>query len=299
MMADSTDNRRTWVLFHADCLDGFGAAWAAWTALGDAAHYRPVRHGDPLPELPAGQMVYLLDFCYPPVLLCQLAAQAERVVVIDHHFSAQAALERYRQDSTLPDNLHARFDLEHSGCVLAWTHFRRDQPLPPLLAHIEDRDLWRHRLPGTREINVALYARLPLSFTEVGPLDLAELEREGTIMRRQQRAIIQRLLNSRHPVTLRGAKGLAVNAPHQFASELGEALALESGTFGLIYHYQGSRGLFECSLRSRDSFDVSALAAQLGGGGHRNAAGFTLKASPELWLGTLSKTIATVSDAAG
>lgn len=27
----------TYVLFHSDCYDGFGAAWAAWRALSDDA----------------------------------------------------------------------------------------------------------------------------------------------------------------------------------------------------------------------------------------------------------------------
>ena len=34
-----------------------------------------------------------------------------------------------------------------------------------------------------------------------------------------------------------------------------------------------------CSLRFRGEFDVARLAAQLGGGGQRNAAGFILPAS--------------------
>ena len=64
---------KTWVLYHANCLDGFGAAWAAWKALGDATNYRPVHHGDPLPQIPEGQRVFILDFCYPPELLTHLA----------------------------------------------------------------------------------------------------------------------------------------------------------------------------------------------------------------------------------
>ena len=55
---------KTWVLYHAECLDGFGAAWAAWKALGAEAQYQPVRHGYPAPGMPAGRIVYILDFCY-------------------------------------------------------------------------------------------------------------------------------------------------------------------------------------------------------------------------------------------
>ena len=34
------------ILYHADCDDGFGAAYAAWLSLGDSAEYQPVYYGD-------------------------------------------------------------------------------------------------------------------------------------------------------------------------------------------------------------------------------------------------------------
>jgi hypothetical protein len=276
------------VLYHADCLDGFGAAWAAWKALGASARYQPVRHGEPPPDLPPGSRIYILDFCYAPELLIAMAAQSEQVVILDHHISAQTAFERYRQtQATLPANLHVHFDLAHSGCTLAWRHFHPGQPVPPLLAHIEDRDLWRHALPGTREINRALYLRLPLAFEAVEGLSLETLEQEGAVLLRQLQQSVHGLFQQRHAMTVLGQSGLAVNAPGQFASDLGEALAIESGTFGLIYQFHGQRQRWECSLRSRVEFDVAALATRLGGGGHRNAAGFTLEASATPWRGVL------------
>ena len=282
-------NGGAWVLYHADCLDGFGAAWAAWRRFGDTAHYLPVRHGEPLPALPPGVMLYILDFCYPPAILCEAARRAARIVVLDHHASAQAAFEHHMtQHGRLPERLTARFDQMHSGCVLSWKHFHGTAALPPLLAHIEDRDLWRHHLPGTREINLALFLRLPMPFAEVERLSLAGLRREGKVLRRQQQQSVRRLAQARHRMTLFGVDGLAVNAPPQFASELGETLALQSGTFGLIYHFQGQRNRWECSLRSRGDFDVAGLAVRLGGGGHRNAAGFTLDAQQTPWLGRLA-----------
>lgn len=271
---------KTWVLHHAECLDGFGAAWAAWKSLGGEAQYQPVRHGDPAPGMPAGRIVYILDFCYSPEQLVGLAATADRVVVLDHHESARKAFECAVQDGLeTPPNLNVHFDMDHSGCVLAWHHFHPGQPLPALLAHIEDRDLWRHELPGTREINQALFLRLPIAFEDLEQLCLRELEQEGRVLCRQQQQSVQRLMKSRHKIRLGEFEGLAVNAPPQFASDLGEALARASGTFGLVYHFNGQRQRWDCSLRSRGEFNVARLAIQLGGGGHRNAAGFTLSAS--------------------
>jgi phosphoesterase RecJ-like protein len=50
-----------------------------------------------------------------------------------------------------------------------------------------------------------------------------------------------------------------------------------SGTeFGIIINEE-SENLVRVSLRSRDSFDVSRIAVEQGGGGHKKAAGFSLK----------------------
>ena len=70
--------------------------------------------------------------------------------------------------------------------------------------------------------------------------------------------------------------GLAVNAPGAFSSDLGHSLAKKSGTFGLTYHYHGRRQCYECGLRSIGEFDVAKLAVSFGGGGHKNAAGFSV-----------------------
>jgi hypothetical protein len=241
-----------------------------------------------VPKIPPGRSIYILDFCYPPEQLIQLATHAARVTVLDHHDSATRAYARYVENQpAIPANLQVHFDLTRSGCALAWLHFHPHRPMPELLAHIEDRDLWCHQLPGTREINQALFLRLPLPFEAVETLSLSELEQEGRVLCRQQRKSVQRLMHSRHPMHLCGFDGLAVNAPPQFASDLGEALAKKSGTFGLIYHFNGQRQRWECSLRSRGAFNVANLATQFGGGGHPNAAGFTLKAAQSPCRGVL------------
>ena len=35
------------VIYHADCTDGFGAAYSAWKQLGNRAEYYPCKHGTP------------------------------------------------------------------------------------------------------------------------------------------------------------------------------------------------------------------------------------------------------------
>jgi len=63
-----------------------------------------------------------------------------------------------------------------------------------------------------------------------------------------------------------------------FASELGNRLAEQSGSFGLVWQV-GADGEAKVSLRAAGKVDVARIAAGYGGGGHPNAAGFRLPLS--------------------
>lgn len=267
--------KNTWVLYHADCMDGYAAAWAAWKVFGNSARYKAVRHHEPLPKIPYGIELYILDFCYPFEVLASAAERVSKIVVLDHHISAQNDYEAYLNHSNIPNNLEVKFVQSHSGCIIAWNYFHGDVNAPILLQHIEDHDLWRHKLVKTDAICKALYLRLPIHFAAFDKIKLHTLQLEGAVLVKQQKFNVSRLLKSRHIITLNGVSGLAVNAPPVFASDLGHELAKISGTFGLTYHYHGKRQCYECGLRSIGEFDVSELAIKFGGGGHKNAAGFS------------------------
>ncbi len=136
-------DKRVVILYHADCKDGFGAAWAAWKKFGDAAAYLPVYHGRPVPAGLDGKEIYMLDFTYDRERLEDLMARNERVTAIDHHRSEEAATKLTHQFS---------FNNNHSGAVLAWRYFHPEQETPKLLAYIEDQDLLKYKLPATLEI---------------------------------------------------------------------------------------------------------------------------------------------------
>ena len=75
-----------------------------------------------------------------------MARDTERLLVLDHHITAEKAL------AGLP---YAYFDLKKSGAVLAW-EWAHDHPVPWILEYIQDKDLWTWALPLSREINAAI-----------------------------------------------------------------------------------------------------------------------------------------------
>ena len=50
-------------IYHGNCQDGFGAAWAVWKRFGDAVEYVPGFYGQPAPDV-AGRSVVMVDFSY-------------------------------------------------------------------------------------------------------------------------------------------------------------------------------------------------------------------------------------------
>ena len=134
---------------------------------------------------------------------------------------------------------------------------------------------WDRMFYSTSKDSGSTWSEPALAFT-IENIQVNDLYQEGKILLKQHRQMVKALLNSRHSIKLNDVVGLAVNAPGAFASDLGQALAKQSGTFGLTYHYHGRRKCYECGLRSIGEFDVSKLAVSFGGGGHQNAAGFSM-----------------------
>lgn len=256
------------VIYHARCMDGMTAAWAVWKALG-AGDYVPATHGDAPPEVD-GRDVVVVDFAYSRPVMEDILKRARSLRVLDHHKSAEADL------AGLPGTT---FDMQRSGAGLAWDWFHPGHPRPMLVNLVEDNDLWHHALPGSREFQLRLEIE-PMNFEawdRIGGMSAHEIEAlvaEGRILKRAFDLEVAELLKNSYPVTLGNEAGIAVNAVHRYASEVGHHLAALSGTFGMVWYLFNGR--LKVSLRSSGDYDVSELAAQFGGGGHRNAASFTL-----------------------
>jgi len=283
------------ILYHANCPDGFAAAFAAWLKFGDTAQYIPVQYGHPVPDwdnfpevMPA--TVYILDFSYPRDVLESLAARpdVDRVIVLDHHKTAAAQLAglclvRYDRDRTDQPKLQVEFDMDKSGAVLAWEYFHQDRPVPEMFLYIQDRDLWRWEICGSRSVNAGLWLGEERHFHAWETMlenwhcgDRSKLKERGWGILQAQDYTLNTLTRSPEQITGPGGEiGLSVNSP-VLQSELGERLLAENPLheFADIWYERGGHRIH--SLRSRPGgIDVSAIAALHGGGGHHTAAGYT------------------------
>ena len=72
-----------YVVYHAHCNDGFGAAWAVYQALGDSAIYYPCSYGEAFPPVLRGDIVYIYDFSFPREKMEEMYQLLEGTALLD------------------------------------------------------------------------------------------------------------------------------------------------------------------------------------------------------------------------
>lgn len=268
------------IIYHANCADGFTAAWIAHEYFNGLVELIPASYGDEVVPDIANKDVYILDFSYSFSVMKAIALLAKSVTWIDHHKTAEYLV--HNEEIKSLTNMTISFDMNHSGAMLTWLYFEPGMPTPKLVQYVEDRDMWWFKLPDSKEIN-AVIASSAKEIEVYNSLSyrleahyLSEVDK-GKLLLSEYNSMLERILAiGETKITLfKGCSGLSCNAPYMFASDIGNILAKKSGTFGLTY-YINSAGYFVFSVRSIGDYDVSEIAQYFGGGGHKNAAGFKL-----------------------
>jgi len=183
------------VLYHANCFDGFGAKYAAWRKFGNNAEYIAVNYGQPLPNISgittlskvavgeryqfeALSLVKTEDsettpintgFVEIPRSPNSIVTTEVDVYILDFSYPRDVLEELRKRVRTLvvldhhktaQEDLkgldYATFNMNKSGAVLAWEYFHPDKDVPSILLDIQDGDLWKFERPNTEKIRAAL-----------------------------------------------------------------------------------------------------------------------------------------------
>lgn len=287
----NTDNKR-FVLYHGgSCTDGLGAKFAAWTLFGQYANYIPVQYNQPLPqelidyiEKKDDSEVYILDFSYKRNILDDLYTKVEKLVVLDHHESAQKELK---------DTPYSTFDMSKSGAVLAWEYFRPNTRVPTLLLHVQDRDIWKWELDRTDEILLGFepYKNEMVNWANASVLENEENQldhyyklgcpvkffRDSHVEKAVKKAKIVNfplnLLSGNGSEDIHVYKVAIVNTT-EYISEIGHLLNKNLDIDFSITFFITTDMKVILSFRSRKGgVNVSEIARLYGGGGHVNSSG--------------------------
>lgn len=293
------------VIYHANCADGFTAAWAVRQAMDCDIH--PGVYNEP-PPAAEGRDLILVDFCYPRHVLWDIQQVANSILVLDHHKSAEADLQPEHQQIVRIDQsahnfnwdkvleyaradkgwiprtvIYALFDQNRSGAGIAWDFFHPGKARPLFLDHVEDRDLWRFALQHTREICAAVHSH-PYTFEAWDALAAEptfSLYQQGLVLvRARAKDITEQIAQCRRELVIGNYRVPVASIPRSLVSDAAGQMA-KGSAFAACYQDQPAGRKFD--LRSTpDGVDVSEVAKLYGGGGHARAAGFTVPRDHEL-----------------
>jgi oligoribonuclease NrnB/cAMP/cGMP phosphodiesterase (DHH superfamily) len=284
-------------------MDGFTAAWAIWKRWGDAPEYVACNYGMQPPAVLVGKHVLIVDFSFPRPILDYMVneAGAASVVIFDHHKTAQADLEPFQFMERSPGGIGpadvpemlcdlaelgrppiiALFDMDRSGAGMAWDFANSDGELrlsrPMLVDMVEDRDLWRFALgDGSKFLHLALTSG-PATFDrwDQADRDIDGFVATGHAIAAYRDRLVDEIVERATVVVIADEYGVGVDCPYALASDVGHRLLEEWPDAWFAAAIVRGEQTISYSLRSHDDrADVSVLAKNFGGGGHRNAAGF-------------------------
>ena len=195
------------VIYHADCTDGFGAAYSAWKLLGNRAEYHACKHGSTPPDV-KDKNVVVLDFSFNNPTTKQMIKEANSLLVIDHHKSAMVELH---------DISNTHFDMTKSGAMLAWEWFHPGKEPPKFIQYIQDRDLWKWELPYSKEF-AAAFDMVPFEFEEFEKYEddsvFDDAIKRGSYILAYSKTVVKKVCEKATERKYNGMKVLVVNSSH-------------------------------------------------------------------------------------
>ena len=235
------------------------------------------------------------DYCPKRDYIEKLAKVAKYIIILDHHATNKKIFDTPFEES----NIFAIFDMNRSGCGIAWDYFFPNVSRPLIVDYVEMRDLWKWtttKLPDPKEILCYLDKEDYFSESDSSKLidlfnkqDLSEFVERGKIYCDIDTKEICSCCSMSSECTIEYCgeimHGRISTCNRQLRSDAGAALVntpLKDGTlpkFGVIYYYNYSTDEWWISMRASSSSDVNLclFAEGFGGGGHPKSSGFSLK----------------------
>lgn len=309
------------VLYHKNCIDGLVAAlnfYALYKEQGilDNVIFFPVQYSDGLPpkELLENRFVVVLDFSFSYANTLEIIAQCENFLMLDHH---QSAIDNLFQESMFPtayvkhsppgsrrftmvnDKAHIVIDKDKSGATLAYdavsatiTNVYTRIALGYISTRTEDRDNWKFEFYDSKALHEYLSSLLSdvsrvydaIFNTEKTPMEELQSGIEWGNVRVEFRAALAKSYAAKAVIVpFMGYDVPVVNVSSDFASIVGDFLGKEN-PFAVMYVVTADKVLVSLRSNTEKGVNVKYIAAKFGGGGHDNAAGFSI---PHDMLGTL------------
>lgn len=273
------------LVYHADCIDGFGCVIAAEYYLKvtkSPKHilYVPGKYDCELDVDVNGKNVAFCDFSYKKDKMDEIMRKAKNILILDHHKTAVQQLEHVDESMKV-------LDMNHSGAYITWAYFNGTNNVPLLIQYIQDNDIWKKAMIYTEEIHSYL-SSIPKNISDYYPLLndeflLTKVKIGAEILKiedDEMTKILENCFVKQFFINEKTYNAAVLECPiHKYKSKLGNRMLdiYDACDFSVIYDYNDVHNKTYTSLRSENSrTDVSQIASLYGGGGHRNASGVSL-----------------------
>lgn len=242
---------------------------------------RPVSYGQPFPfEDVAGHLVYMVDYSLQPFSLMERLNDVCELYWIDHHKSA------------IEDSITSGFvcdvqvlEVGKAACELAWEYFFPHKPLPRAVYLLGRYDTWDHCDPDILPFQYAMrsWDMSPSShgwWEAVFSLqDVDTFVEEGNHILSFIRSHNVVYSHAAFVTRIDGWCAIAINRMYTNSSMFDEVY--DNGVHDLMLTFGWRHGQWTVSLYAdKDDVDVSVIAKNHGGGGHKGAAGFQCDTLP-------------------
>jgi len=237
------------------------------------------------------ETIFIVDFSFDRDMMDYLDGFCD-LIWIDHHKTAIEKCEGLE--------IEGLREVGVAGCELTWSYFYPVEEIPIAIRLLGRYDVWDNNNPhydwnneimpfqyGMRLKNLDTnpWNTWDLLFNSAHPVGfISDIIDHGQICLRYQKQQNEKVLRSNYfEIDFEGHKALCLNSTG-FNSQVFEAIwDEEKYDIMLCFAFLGTK--WKVSLYStKDSVDVSEIAKEHGGGGHKGAAGFVIDSIEEIIL---------------
>jgi len=276
------------IYYHNADLDGICSA-AIFSRKFPKARLVGINYGEEIEVFP-GEEIIMVDVSLDMEHMNLMAQASEyKFTWIDHHKSAFEDYHRFLADNHIEPFLNYIYSDTLSGCELSWEYCFGDQSMPTIVNLLGRYDTWRDY--GTvywdKEILPFQYGmRLETTSLDTFPGFLLITDERGVIVSiiengniviNYQRNQNERVCNSgAFQQFLFGQNCICVNSSLHSSTVFD---SIDTSNYGLMicFSYKGQKGWLISLYSDKEDIDCGSIASQLGGGGHKGAAGFYIQ----------------------
>jgi len=262
------------ICYHHNDLDGICSA-AIVKKYHPDVECIPCQYGKEPKTEPERNDIFIVDFSFDKETMDNIVKTSKSLCWIDHHKTAQEDLS----DLWDNENIKGSRSTDKAACELTWEYFYPSEIIPVSVMYIGDFDMWKFELEHTKKFFECAHMMLDEPYSpswkklltdQLDPL-VKEFIDIGSYLVRAKIKRYQVSFSNGFDITWHGYKTRVINTNHDI-SDAG-AYAKERGYEVAIIWYN-YRDQIRVGLRCKEEIDVSVIAKQYGGGGHKNAAGF-------------------------